>query len=1474
MKTIYFSIIFLFLQCLHYPLNAQMKYNSNQQYQILQKDTVEHSLPKDDLGKDGKDDGATGDDEEIEIPGIPNFPSPKVTEMMKYTDFPVVDQYGGVPIQIPIYEINSNGLTHDINLSYHSGGITVVQEATWVGLGWNLQVGGFISRIVKDLPDDEVRTYNYTVPGNISIGYTVKEYGWLNNPNMIENFPDIELGDGTYKNSLHYKWNEHGESGNAGIAFRYLNFSNRFHNQVKHDCEPDIYYINVGNINTKFLFDFEGIPRLINPEQDLDIKCFHDDAISSTRITSFIIKDNLGVEYHFGGQFTERTTIESKSWGGVTESLEVTNSGSPFWLPQSFGEYTISTPYNSVWFLEKIVSPKSNEISFNYIRPANPCKIEIPINKCQTFNSLGLSNSWNKTISIKQEINTCYLESIEFQNGVINFSISPREDFENGYRLDKISIDETIISNESILQYDFNYHYMNPTGNYKTKRLILDKLTQNELKEYEFKYYAGTLPEKDSYQQDFWGYYSTKSTGLVPKIYVYPLQSAGNRFRCYPITAQTGHIINGSDRTLDENNILTGVLLSIKYPTNGKTTYQFEPHEYYDALFDGNIKGGGVRISQILKKDENDNTLLKKCFEYTVGNHSSGILIYDLAFATPTNYCPADNETDYYYLWKQDNWSEAQKHEYFTVRFTHNVYPSGNLDGYKVGYKNVAILEEGNGKIIREYHPPQNYLLNSTMVKNTPINAWGNSILDISSQALIYPEYSANFNTYYKYCYKDTENIYWWIHKSPFNYNNPTKIQTNYCSSSYDETVETYDNLKYFGGGFGGQFTPLGYYSYSLGCDKVNIFGINAWDFEAYKSSTFYYYSDLLSEWSTLLDNTYKQSSTYLNEIYWGFVEEDGGTNIFPYPPLTTLDVDELIYSKLKSEIFFKEGESLPCKKKEYFYEIQGIPDEPTFGIVFSEQFVVPFFNMASPSDAASFDLGAAYFYSVVHSSYFLNKAWAKYFYKTGCSAFLDNIVQTDYFTDGNVVKNTNYYYEDHYLISSITEDQSNGTVINESFKYPFNYQNGIYSTMTNDNMYNYLIEKLIIRNGFVLDGDINTFKTDDGIIVPNKHYEFKTTHNISVAECEFDGLVPNENYWNEKASYDSYDNGNLVQYHLKDGIDISFIWSYNNQYPVIAAKNIEQSILEASVNGIQSNLESFLAQLGDLSTQNSVENWKSFNLLLREAEDLVDASISTFTYLPLVGISSKTDPIGNTTYYVYDNFNRLETIKDKNNSIIKHVDYHYHQYNLNAEIVHNSSYTHGEIANISSEANGGSGSYSYQWSVYNDGLFASGTDQDITFQLSNSGYYYIILKVTDNETAYSMTKTSSINADKIAVTFIDTVENQNSANLTVSEANLQSPWNETVTMQFQIQSSSTINESRIIIDGIDPIMVTEEMNDPYHYYGVYTIEVPIEQSNAHCEIRIDGPDYAYAWLKIISIQNNNTTLEEPKMIELSKSQN
>jgi hypothetical protein len=76
---------------------------------------------------------------------------------------------GDFNYNIPLLDVEG----YPINIAYHSG-VNMDQEATWVGLGWNLNVGT-VNRNMRGLPDDfngeEIERVEYTKP-NYTVGVT------------------------------------------------------------------------------------------------------------------------------------------------------------------------------------------------------------------------------------------------------------------------------------------------------------------------------------------------------------------------------------------------------------------------------------------------------------------------------------------------------------------------------------------------------------------------------------------------------------------------------------------------------------------------------------------------------------------------------------------------------------------------------------------------------------------------------------------------------------------------------------------------------------------------------------------------------------------------------------------------------------------------------------------------------------------------------------------------------------------------------------------------------------------------------------------------------------------------------------------------------------------------------------------------------------------------------------------------------
>lgn len=91
-----------------------------------------------------------------------SLPSPNVAALGLYGEIPV-SKFTGMPdISVPLYEVPVGDLKLPFSLNYHAAGIRPDQHPGWVGMGWNLNTGGVVSRTVKGKPDDcNVKNHTY-----------------------------------------------------------------------------------------------------------------------------------------------------------------------------------------------------------------------------------------------------------------------------------------------------------------------------------------------------------------------------------------------------------------------------------------------------------------------------------------------------------------------------------------------------------------------------------------------------------------------------------------------------------------------------------------------------------------------------------------------------------------------------------------------------------------------------------------------------------------------------------------------------------------------------------------------------------------------------------------------------------------------------------------------------------------------------------------------------------------------------------------------------------------------------------------------------------------------------------------------------------------------------------------------------------------------------------------------------------------
>ncbi len=127
---------------------------------------------------------------------------------------------GTVQFSIPIYTIKNGDISVPISMSYNHAGLKVDERATWVGLGWTMQAGGVITKVVRGLDDESPTGYYFT-----SEYYDFPD-PTKNNPSNLENELSI-----TEK----------------------LKFS-----AGELDGAQDIYYYNFNGISGKFIWTHDG----------------------------------------------------------------------------------------------------------------------------------------------------------------------------------------------------------------------------------------------------------------------------------------------------------------------------------------------------------------------------------------------------------------------------------------------------------------------------------------------------------------------------------------------------------------------------------------------------------------------------------------------------------------------------------------------------------------------------------------------------------------------------------------------------------------------------------------------------------------------------------------------------------------------------------------------------------------------------------------------------------------------------------------------------------------------------------------------------------------------------------------------------------------------------------------------------------------------------------------------------------------
>lgn len=326
-------------------------------------------------------------------------------------------------------------------------------------------------------------------------------------------------------------------------------------------------------------------------------------------------------------------------------------------------------------------------------------------------------------------------------------------------------------------------------------------------------------------------------------------------------------------------------------------------------------------------------------------------------------------------------------------------------------------------------------------------------------------------------------------------------------------------------------------------------------------------------------------------------------------------------------------------------------------------------------------------------------------------------LTQKTTFVYNNGVKSvsaTERYGYDNFLqlsrrVNLLSKGDSLQTSIKHIYDLPFS-QTEPYISMLNKNMLTPEIQVVEMENNKIVKTvttQYSSFPLGSLILPSSQEIKFGTST---------DGRFLSFNAYDVK--------GNLLQATPKNGLPVSYLWNYNGQHLIAEVQNAKEPDIgyanfesveadgnftyygtptvsddapggkriynlangdlirlvrspekahiltywasSASANNISGAAATAIATRGRWTLyRRIVQGSSSFRLSGSVYIDEVrfypvGSQMKTYTYDPLVGVTSSTDASGRTTVYEYDGFGRLQYVKDQQGNIIENYDYRY----------------------------------------------------------------------------------------------------------------------------------------------------------------------------------------------------------------------
>ncbi|WP_170830250.1 RHS repeat protein [Flavobacterium anhuiense] len=974
-----------------------------------------------------------------------------------------------------------------------------------------------------------------------------------------------------------------------------------------------------------------------------------------------------GTFYFVNGQAVFRdlqnTVVKTSSTNNKllinTLSLEITkDDGTTYRFGQSINGYnaneliynntSINKPdYISTWYLTEIIPPNSKNpndiISFTYKPLNNSIDYAIPIGEQLTDTIRAITPPILKTIiSDVTRSNKQFLSTINFNNGMIEFiSSQDRQDLLDEYKLDKISVFSLKGNTKNLItEYGFIYDYYSRSGGplvdsfiplsyynerntkSRTKSLKLNQLTNNLLNvSHKFEYESTPLPQRGTTKKDYWGYINANQGSLSPPTVVKRDSEWANNNVTYSI--------GNGNRSADENLMKSGILQKITYPEGGYSVFEYETNRYMENVTTFNVvpKSASVVVyGSGCNSNYGPNT---KTTTFTPVNYVQGSGKLNISFMPATQESGGITNVKYdSEMWQRPlPFTAGGSFEYdknfgdFTHTLSAEEYRSGQIGAYGCPLTTITASWKEN---IGSTTVPTVKFIGGLRIK---------SIKNYDGKNNLVPAFTKLFQ------YEDPNVI--------VREGNGCFVRGMFVRQSKSDVVSILSTSSVFDNNTSG--------SPAITYGKVTEFDFST-NTNSNNGKTEYIFENIPIE--RLFDINANSLPTVFKSPFFNPIYNYNGefvANI--YLPLSFLS-DFAFYkndqwnrgSLLKKNIY-KNGTTVNTYKL-----VQSITNQYTISKQSTLPYNIVFNNFPSaifPGDELSsfylpYNQSADFHTGIFYYAVGQTSQGKKQIIKT---------IETDYDENENPTneKITTYSYENpiHHQLTKTETVNSKSKTLRTQLSYP---QDLISTEQTAE------MQTLINQNKISQPVKTETFVNNVQTSESNTKYELSSTTGGVLLPKEIHsskGLVETFpfNDANRKVKFTLYDtdaingvafgNGNVLEYAPENGAPVSIIWGYNKTQPVAKIENASYSEVQPYAANIQ-NLSNTGNEADLISALNALRN------------ALPNAMVTTYTYIPLVGVSTITDPKGDKTTYTYDSFGRLESVRDNAGNILSENQYHY----------------------------------------------------------------------------------------------------------------------------------------------------------------------------------------------------------------------